>query len=57
MSRRDAFLLILAAVIIAVLALIGRSQPRASVAYHEPEDGVQGWDVPWTWTAALREAR
>jgi hypothetical protein len=50
--RRDALLLLVAAVLIAILAIIGRSQPRAGVAYHEPEDGVQPWDVPWTWTTA-----
>jgi hypothetical protein len=46
-SRRDALLLIIAAVILAALAYWGRPQPRAGVAYHEPEDGVQPGDA-WT---------
>ena len=52
MTRRDIALLLVSAAIIFALLLIGHSQPVASVAYHEPEDGVQPWDVPWTWTAA-----
>jgi hypothetical protein len=52
MTRRDIALLLVSAAVIFALLLIGRSQPRAGVAYHEPEDGVQPWDVPWTWTSA-----